>query len=319
MPRREAIRAAALMPSGDPALARSVGALVGLAVGDALGAPVEGLPRDSYPPIVELGSGEGTDDTGMAICLAESLLERGFLDQADLLRRFVLWYRAGGRGLSTTTRAVLEAFESTERLDVAHGAANAGNGCIMRLAPVAIRYRGDRRAAREAAEAQARVTHGAEEAIAASACLADILVAGLATGDFEAMAEAAAAVRHSSLAGIAALDWRAKPRDGISSAPRAVDTLEAALWCVAQNESFEAAVLAAVHLGGDTDTIGAVTGQLAGALYGIAAIPARWVERLEAAPRLVELAIRLHGAGLEPALSRTTPETLATGPGSCES
>src|SRR5690606_26782853 len=185
MPRREAIRAAALMPSGDPALARSVGALVGLAVGDALGAPVEGLPRDSYPPIVELGSGEGTDDTGMAICLAESLLERGFLDQADLLRRFVLWYRAGGRGLSTTTRAVLEAFESTERLDVAHGAANAGNGCIMRLAPVAIRYRGDRRAAREAAEAQARVTHGAEEAIAASACLADILVAGLATGDFE--------------------------------------------------------------------------------------------------------------------------------------
>lgn len=319
MSRREAIRAAALIPGGDPALQRSVGALVGLAVGDALGAPVEGLPRDSYPAVSDLGSGEGTDDTGMAICLAESLLETDFLDPADLLRRFVLWYRSGGRGLSTTTRAVLEAFESTGRLDAAHDAANAGNGCIMRLAPVAIRYRGDPRAAREVAEAQARVTHVAEEAIAASACLADILIAGLATGDFEAMAEAAAAVRHPSLAGIAALDWRTKPRDSISSAPRAVDTLEAALWCVAQNESFEAAVLAAVDLGGDTDTIAAVTGQLAGALYGVSAIPPHWVERLEVAPRLIDLAIRLHGAAPEPARPRSTPETRAVGPASCGS
>jgi ADP-ribosyl-[dinitrogen reductase] hydrolase len=216
----------------------------------------------------------------MALCLAESLLDRGGLDAVDVMRRFLAWLRAGGVGASPTTRAVLEAFERSGRLDIAAEFGNAGNGCIMRLAPVAIRYRGDAAAAREAAVAQARLTHGAAEAVAAAARLAELLVEALATGT---LADAGR--------------YRALRRDAISSAPRAAATLEAALWCVARTRSFEAAVIEAVNLGGDADTIGAVTGQLAGALYGAAAIPARWRERLSEAPRLAALAARLHDAG----------------------
>jgi ADP-ribosyl-[dinitrogen reductase] hydrolase len=293
MPDAEAGRGAQI----DAALDRSIGALLGLAVGDALGAPAEGRARDSYPPISEIGAAGGTDDTAMAVCLAESLLAEGGLDPRDLMRRFLGWYRAGGRGISTTTSAVLEGFGRTGRLDVADEAANAGNGCIMRLAPVAIRYRGDRVAARDVAAAQARLTHGAAEAIAATALLAETLVAALETGDLAAATTAGAGAAHPALARLAAGDYRSKARDRISSAPRALDTLEAALWCVARNVGFEAAVTEAVNLGGDADTIGAVAGQLAGALYGASAIPRRWLAGLPEEARLRELASLLHRAG----------------------
>jgi ADP-ribosyl-[dinitrogen reductase] hydrolase len=289
MPAAEAGRGAQI----DAALDRSIGALLGLAVGDALGAPAEGKPRDGYPPISEIGAAGGTDDTAMAVCLAESLVEREGLDERDLMQRFLRWYRTDGKGISTTTRAVLEDFERTGSLAVAGEAANAGNGCIMRLAPVAIRFRGDRAAAREVAVAQARLTHSAAEAVAATAMLAEMLVAALGTGDFAAAADASD-VDHPALADIACGSYRTKSRDAISSAPRARDTLEAALWCVARTHSFEAAVMEAVNLGGDTDTIGAVAGQLAGALYGVSAIPPRWVAGLGAGPRLAALASLLH-------------------------
>jgi ADP-ribosyl-[dinitrogen reductase] hydrolase len=290
---------------GDPALDRSIGALVGLAVGDALGAPAEGMGRDTYPRISEFGpsagpglrAGEWTDDTAMAICLAESLLERGRVDGGDLMWRFVRWCRAGGIGVSTTTRAVLEAFERTGRLDIAAEAANAGNGCIMRLAPVAIRYRGDRAASREAAAAQARLTHSAVEAVASASMLAEVLTVALESGDRDGIPAATSTFAHPALAGIASGSYRTKARAEISSAPRALDTLEAALWCVARTGAFEAAMIEAVNLGGDTDTIGAVTGQLAGALYGASAIPQRWTAQLQDGARLAELAAGLHRAG----------------------
>ena len=291
MPGSEAGRGAQI----DRALDRSIGALLGLAVGDALGAPAEAKARDSYPPISEIGAAGGTDDTGMAVCVAESLLAKGGLEPVDLMQRFLRWYRAGGTGISTTTRTVLEGFERTGNLDVAGEAANAGNGCIMRLAPVAICYRGDRAAAREVAIAQARLTHSAAEAVAATAMLAEMLVAALETGDFAAVASASD-VDHPALADIACGSYRTKSRDAISSAPRALDTLEAALWCVARTHSFEAAAMEAVNLGGDADTIGAVAGQLAGALYGVSAIPPRWVAGLGAGPRLATLASLLHQA-----------------------
>jgi ADP-ribosyl-[dinitrogen reductase] hydrolase len=289
MPRSEAGRGAQI----DAALDRSIGAFLGLAVGDALGVPAEGKARDSYPPISEIGAAGGTDDTAMAVCLAESLLAKGGLEPADLMQRFLRWYRADGKGISTTTRTVLEGFERTGGLDVAGEAVNAGNGCIMRLAPVAIRYRGDRALARDVAVAQARLTHRAAEAVAATALLAEMLVAALATGDFASAAAAGSAADHPALA---SGGYRSKARDRISSAPRALDTLEAALWCVARTASFEAAVGEAVNLGGDADTIGAVAGQLAGALYGASAIPRRWRAGLQDEVRLRELASLLHRA-----------------------
>jgi ADP-ribosyl-[dinitrogen reductase] hydrolase len=289
-------------------LDRSLGALLGLAVGDALGAAAEGKQRDSYPRISELGpsephglaAGEWTDDTAMAICLAESLLACGGLDQRDLLDRFVRWLRlgenaCGGRaaGISPTTRVTLEEFERSGRLDAADAARNAGNGCIMRLAPVAIFHRRDVIAARACAELQARVTHTAEEAVAAAAMLAELLVAALESGDPARVAVVASRTAHPALVRVVE-GGRTKQREEISSAPRAVDTLEAALWCLVRADSFEAAVGEAVNLGGDTDTIGAVTGQLAGAVFGASAIPVRWAAPLHSASRLAELARRLH-------------------------
>jgi ADP-ribosyl-[dinitrogen reductase] hydrolase len=293
----------------EPVLDRSIAALLGLAIGDALGAPVEGCPRGSYPRMHDFASGgthdlragEWTDDTAMAICLADSLLARDGVDERDLLGRFLRWYRlgensSGGRavGISEKTRRTLEIFERTGRLDAAREVENAGNGCIMRLAPVAIFYHRAPDAARSAAARQALTTHGADEAVAATRLLADMLVAALGTGDVAAAVAAGAAAAHPALASIARGDYRSKGRAAISSAPRALDTLEAALWCLCRADDFEAAVTEAVDLGGDTDTIAAVTGQLAGAVFGTASIPRRWIDGLQGAARLAGLARELH-------------------------
>jgi ADP-ribosyl-[dinitrogen reductase] hydrolase len=295
----------------DVALDRSLGALLGLAIGDALGAPVEGRERDSYPRFADfaaggtngLAAGEWTDDTAMAICLAESLLALGGLNERDLLERCLRWYRlgensCGGKaiGISVRTRRTLEDFERVGSLDVAVAVPNEGNGCIMRLAPVAIRYRASIEQARRSAARQAAVTHSAGAAIAAATLLADLLLLGLKTGDPKIVLRAAQSCRDPALA-LLRTDHKIRNRSAISSAPRAPDTLDAALWCLARAESFEQAVVEAVNLGGDTDTIGAVAGQLAGAVYGASAIPRRWREGLHSADRIAALVHRLHVAG----------------------
>jgi ADP-ribosylglycohydrolase len=291
----------------DPRLDRSVGALLGLAIGDAMGAPFEGMDRDSYPRVSNYGAGGvhgverggWTDDTAMAICLAESLLAHGCIDERDLLERFLRWYRAGenacgGRaiGISEKTRATLERFERSRQIDAAAEVKNSGNGAIMRLAPIAIYFQGDLAEARRSAMCQARVTHAAGAALGAAGAFAELLVVGIRTGDPEAVLRAAASPAHGDLS--SALDHRGKSREQISSAPRAVDTLSAAIWCLDRTRDFEGAVLEAVNLGGDSDTLGAVTGQLAGAIFGASAIPPRWLDTLLSRVRLTELGRLLH-------------------------
>ena len=296
----------------DAALDRSVGALLGLAVGDALGAPAEGMRRGSYRRITDfmpspahgLGPGEWTDDTAMALCLADSLLACRGLDCHDLMRRFLRWYRlgenaCGGRmaGIGQNTRAALEVYESEGSFG-ANGRhpGSIGNGCIMRLAPVAIRYRRNLVDARKAAMLQAGTTHSSTEAVEAAGLMAEMLVAGLRTGDPAAIMDVTYAASAPRVSAIALGSYQRRSREEISSNARAVDTLEAALWCLHQAESFEDAVLAAVNLGGDADTIGATTGQLAGAIFGASAIPRRWVDGLHAADRITDLARTLHRA-----------------------
>jgi ADP-ribosylglycohydrolase len=286
----------------DPSLDRSIGALLGLAIGDALGAPFEGLGRDTYPRVSHyssggvhgIGQGAWTDDTAMAICLAESLLAHGCVHEQDLLERFLRWYRAGENaasgaaiGISTKTRLTLETFEQSGRLDAALHVANAGNGAIMRLAPIAIFLRESAIDARRSAVAQARVTHSDQGALEAAGCFAELLVTGLRTGEREAVSHVAE--------GFGIADHHGKTREQISSAPRAVETLEAALWCFERGTDFESIVIEAVNLGGDSDTIGAVAGQLAGAVFGASAIPPRWLGTLAWRERLIDLAHRLHG------------------------
>lgn len=315
----------------DATLDRSVGAFLGLAVGDALGAAAEGMARGSYTRITDFGAsalhglapGEWTDDTAMALCLADSLLACGELDRHDLMQRFVRWYRTGdnacrGRmaGIGVNTRAALETYERTGAFAAAsERARGSGNGCIMRLAPVAIRYRTDAREAHEAALLQARTTHCAEEAAEAAGLMVDVMVLALRVGDLDATPPAAPRPREPRIQAIADGEYRPFPRERISSAARAADTLEAALWCLHRADPFEEAVVEAVNLGGDTDTIGATTGQLAGAVFGARAIPSRWLHSLHAAGRIAALATALHhAAGADTGMDRPSEASACSAP-----
>ena len=276
---------------------RALGAVVGLAVGDALGAPVEFKARDSFPPVTEmmaggyfrLPAGAWTDDTAMALCLAESLNHAPDFDAQDLLNRFLRWMDAHENtstgkciGVGQNTLAVLGHYRRTgEVVAPPIKGRSDGNGALMRVAPVAVRHWSDLTKAREIAAAQSRATHCSIFSEQICVAMMDILtglIAGkswsVVTGDITSL-EVASEIKH-----IFQGSWKDKSRDQISSSGYVVDTFEAALWAVESTGTFEEAVIAAVNLGHDADTVGAVAGQLAGALYGIDAIPQRWLQCL---------------------------------------
>jgi ADP-ribosyl-[dinitrogen reductase] hydrolase len=200
--------------------------------------------------------------------------------------RFVRWYRHGensvnGRcfDIGVQTRRALESYERTGiALAGPTDASSGGNGSIMRLSPVAIRWHRDVARARDEAREQSRTTHGAPEPVDACALLAEILVDAIVTGDNEYVLRARSATE-PKIDAIARGGWR-RSRDEIRSSGYVVDTLEAALWAVNESGSFEQAVLLAANLGDDADTVAAVTGQIAGALWGRAGIPAHWLDKL---------------------------------------
>ncbi|KAB0677261.1 ADP-ribosylglycohydrolase family protein [Aureimonas leprariae] len=284
---------------------RARGALLGLAVGDALGTTLEFSQRDSRPHHVEitgggpfrLRPGEWTDDTAMALALADSLVHCRSFDPDDLMRRFVGWWRDGDYSctgscfdIGTQTRDALARFEWTGNPYAGTTAeSDAGNGSLMRLSPVAIYALDDAELADRIACDQSRTTHGAPQAV--DACIvftrilrhailrhADPLAAALAATDMAAL--------HPSIAAVATRSYRTKDRAAISSSGYVVHTLEAALWCVHNTTSFAEAVVRAVNLADDADTVGAVTGQLAGAIHGANAIPERWLQTLAWRERL---------------------------------
>jgi len=277
------------------------GALLGLAVGDALGTPVEFEEPGTFQPITEmigggyfeLDPGQWTDDTSMALCLAESLIETGDFDPEDQMRRYVRWYRCGhwsstGKcfDIGGTTRQALRGFEET--LDPYSGPTShrtAGNGSLMRLAPAALRYRSDPERAVWLAGESSRTTHGARMAIDACRYFAALLIGALQGVGKETLLSK----RYTPLPGlwerhplaseideIAGGSFARKHPPEIKSSGFVVDTLEVALWAFANSSSFEEGGRMAVNLGWDADTSGAVYGQIAGAYYGESGIPERW-------------------------------------------
>ncbi len=287
-------------------LDRARGALVGLAVGDALGTTLEFSHRDSLPHHTEmigggpfdLPPGVWTDDTSMALALAESLIDRGGLDAADLMDRFVRWWRHGAYSatgtcfdIGTTTRQALHRYTRTgDPFAGQTGEDTAGNGSIMRLAPVALHALEDEAACARIAAAQSRTTHAAPQAVEACVFLAEILRRAILGAPREAILAPMARLGHPAMTALSAGDWRGRPRAEVRASGYVIDTLGAALWAVDQTDSFEAAVVLAVNLGQDADTTGAVTGQIAGALYGYDAIPRRWLETLAWRERILGLA-----------------------------
>lgn len=290
---------------------RAVGAFLGLAVGDAVGTTLEFRPRDAQPRVedmvgggpFDLPAGSWTDDTTMALALADSLAASETLDCRDLMDRFVSWWRDGAYSctgscfdIGNTTSAALARYKRTG--DPMAGSTDpraSGNGSLMRLAPVALRFWDDRVLLDATAAEQSRTTHGTEEAVDACRVFAELVadaIAGSPRADLLAPRrfDGAPAVKR-----ILAGSWRGRPRDEISSSGYVIDTLEAAIWSVARTADFRSAVLLASNLADDADTVAAVTGQLAGALYGLGGIPDSWLERLAWKDRLSDVAHRLSG------------------------
>lgn len=291
------------------------GALIGLAVGDALGTTLEFSRPGSFRPIEDmvgggpfrLKAGEWTDDTSMALCLAESLVECDGFDADDQMRRYLRWYREGYLSvkgycfdIGGTTSAALERFErSGEPFAGGTGKYDAGNGSIMRLAPVPIFFAADPAAALQHAANSSRTTHGAAAAIDACRYLAALLLGAVAGVEKDELL----AAHYSPVAGyweanplvpevaaVAAGSFKERHPPEVVGSGYSVRSLEAALWAFHQTEDFRSGALLAVNLGDDADTTGAVYGQIAGAYYGESAIPAEWRERLAMADLIERLA-----------------------------
>lgn len=276
---------------------RILGALIGLAVGDALGAPVEFKDRGSFTLISEmmaggyfrLPAGAWTDDTAMALCLTDSLLHKADLDPEDLLDRFLRWVdnsenTSTGRciGIGQNTFVTLGNYRRTRNtLAPPVKGRSDGNGSLMRVAPVACRHWSNRTEARRIARAQSYTTHASELAAAACEAMTSLqcdLMSGRSLN--EALISIADRSWPDAIAEVLHGSWKVKSTETIRSSGYVVETLEAALWAVETTSTFEDALVRAVNLGHDADTVGAVTGQLAGALYGVDAIPMRWRGRL---------------------------------------
>jgi len=301
-----------------PDIERFTGCLFGLAAGDALGTAVEFKPPGSFAPVRDMAGGgpfglepgQWTDDTSMALCLAESLVEcRGF-DPADQMRRYVRWWRQGhlsstGRcfDIGNTVHAALERFEKTgEPFSGPTGKHTAGNGSLMRLAPVPLYFAADPREAIKMSGESSRTTHGAPAAVDACRFFAALIVGALRGETKETLlAELYCPIPgiwdqrplDPAVAAVASGSFQRKEPPALRGTGYVVDCLEAALWGFHRGRTFEEGCLLAVNLGDDADTTGAVYGQLAGAYYGFQGIPKSWREKIALGKVIAALAEKL--------------------------
>ncbi|MEO7494455.1 MAG: ADP-ribosylglycohydrolase family protein [Massilia sp.] len=270
------------------------GCLLGLACGDAVGTTVEFLPRGTFARMTdmcgggpfELRAGDWTDDTSMALCLAHSLVFCKGFNPTDQMNRYCNWYNYGymsstgecfdiGATVATALRRYLDTKDPFAGSTDPH---TAGNGALMRLAPIAMFYAGDLLQLFRFAGESTRTTHGAQETIECSRLFALQLQAALdGANKDEILRVAYPEPLSGNVASIARGDFSSKSESDIKGSGYCVASLEAALWCFHLTDSFESAILKAANLGDDADTTAAICGQIAGAYYGVAGIPPHWV------------------------------------------
>ncbi len=300
-------------------LVRFQGSLLGLAIGDALGMPVEGMRasaiRDRVGRVRDfmdapwrlLHAGQWTDDTKMMLCHARSIARTGRFDIEDTAGEFISWFESNDwRGIGRAT------YESIQRLQQGvsplqsgmQGEMAAGNGAAMRIAPIGLLDCRDLDRLREDSRAAAAITHDNPEAVAGSQAVA-YAVARAARGDLEPgslisdtvgfIAPCETAERLQLAARF--LDTGMEVEEALArlgTSGYVAETVASAFFCFLRTpHDFEETVERAVGGGLDADTTGAVTGAISGAYNGLCSIPARWREKVEAADEIMDLAVRI--------------------------
>lgn len=286
------------------------GCMVGLAVGDALGTTLEFKKPGTFLPIDDivgggqfhLKAGEWTDDTAMTLCQAESLIECHGFNARDLMKRFVRWFRQGHMtthgecvSIGNTVRQAIEWFErNDEPYAGPTNDLNSGTGSLMRIAPIALYFRGDPEAAIAHAVDASRVTHGSRACIDACRFFTGLVIGALEGRTREELQAPCfspvaglweRAPLEERIAQVAAGSYKDKMPPAIRGDGFVVHALEAVLWAFARATDFRHGLLQVVNLGEDADTTGCIYGALAGAYFGIDAIPERW--RAKLAKRIV--------------------------------
>lgn len=305
------------------------GCLLGLAVGDAVGTTVEFRSPGTFEPVrdmvgggpFELEPGQWTDDTSMALCLAESLLACEAFHPRDQMERYVRWYREGYLSstgscfdIGNTVRMALERFEqSGEPFSGSVKRAASGNGSLMRLAPVPMLYAANAREAIIRSGDSSLTTHGSVLAVDACRYFGGLLVGALQGASKEELLSPLycpvpdfwrANRLVPEIGQVAEGSFKTKQPPEIKGSGYVVESLEAALWAFYRSDSFEEGCLLAVNLGDDADTTAAIYGQLAGAYYGMNGIPANWLQRIAMKDFIGQTAMRLYEAAEQPARRR---------------
>ncbi len=304
------------------------GIAVGAAVGDALGMPLEFQPPRPVHNLEtemvkgQLPAGSFTDDTEMALCLAESLLIQNPLEGIDLAARFTSWYQSNPPDIGIHTTHVLARIAAgTDWQEAASNAQkanpdSASNGSLMRCWPVAIARHDNPALLVAESRLQSQITHQHNDCI--NACIfSNMILAKLVHRPSNMHPDGG--LRNAIEDGLRKIDFDPEFRLAIDLAPVRTrnelkntgwvrHTLESALWAVLTTRSFEEALVQAVNLGYDADTTGTVTGAIAGAMYGLSSIPSRWKEALHGeypirsgklwfAADFIDLADKLAGIG----------------------
>jgi ADP-ribosyl-[dinitrogen reductase] hydrolase len=284
------------------------GALLGLAAGDALGTTLEFKPPGTFAAITDmigggpfnLQPGQWTDDTSMALCLGESLVQCQSFDAHNQMERYVRWWQDGYLSvkgycfdIGITVRGALRKFQATgEPFSGSADPRTAGNGSLMRLAPIPLAYRTNLELAIHYAGESSRTTHGAPAAIDACRFYAAMIVGALSGCSKDEILD-----RNFykgdltfSIDQVAAGSYKFKQPPQIVGSGYVVESLEAALWAFYHSDNFEDGALLAANLGNDADTTAAVYGQMAGAYSGVQGIPAGWIEKLAMRASITEMA-----------------------------
>ena len=312
------------------------GVMVGLAVGNALGIPGEGKSRENLRRRFPDGLREidpaarqhlWDDDTAQSVILAEALLDDAELDQQDFADHLVRWAKENGRGIGNLTRRVLSKLESGTPVEDAarevweeDGREPAGNGAVMRCAPVALRWRRSGHSLVEVTRKSALVTHYDPRCVWSAVAFNGALALSLGGGspDLEGLARlldgagAPAAVGEAvrRLRGCALGDLGLDDRDTMGYTIKA---MQVGLWALQQEPDFERVLLEVVNAGGDTDTNGAVAGAVMGARVGAAGIPPQWLNHVRDEDHLTALADRLFDASEGPASDDPGGRSIASG------